>query len=54
MYIGNHRIEEFDMNGNFIVTIKIPSKYGREKSCKNATEANVFPPFAVSYSYSIS
>jgi hypothetical protein len=23
MYIGNHRIEEFDMNGNFIVTIKI-------------------------------
>jgi hypothetical protein len=55
MYIGNHRIEEFDMNGNFIVTIKIPSIYGREKSCKNATEApDVFPPFAVSYSYSIS
>lgn len=55
MYIGNHRIEEFDMNGNFIVTIKIPSKYGGEKSYKNATEApDVFPPFAVSYSDSIS
>ena len=35
--IGNHRIEKLDMNGNFIVTIKIPSKYGGEKSCKNAT-----------------
>jgi hypothetical protein len=35
--IGNHRIEEFDMNGNFIITIIIPSKYGGEKSCKNAS-----------------
>jgi len=34
--IGNYRIDKFDMNGNFIVTIKIPSKYGGEKSCKNA------------------
>ena len=54
MNIGNHRIDKFDMNGNFIVTIIIPSKYGGKNRVEMQPRPDVFPHFAVSYSYSIS